>query len=204
MTTLTLGLPRFGGTVDVPEYDAPVASPKRLTVGPVTSVGSSASVLEVPDKPNLHTFKRIHCAVPHDSSFKTTREKAAEAKLINQNALTNFVARAAYIKNPNVDAHAIFNGKEISERREDVIEPGEDGNGVVRESSTTTWQIQPLLLEEATAGPNSWSPYACAMIPTMSEFHSLTRLDPKAMTAKKIKPLKNRTNDRRRRGKGNR
>ena len=49
-------------TVDVPDYDAPVASPKRLTVGPVTSVGSSASILEVPDKPNLHTFKRIHCA----------------------------------------------------------------------------------------------------------------------------------------------
>merc|ERR1712110_556102 len=72
------------------QKDVQTVEPKRMKVGPRTHVPNPHSA-NVPEKPDLHTFKRIHCAIDHDeNNFKKVRILASERKMINRGALTNF------------------------------------------------------------------------------------------------------------------
>ena len=153
--------------------------PRVLTSYPYVPGQAVATHLEVPRKPDIHTFHNNYLTIdtPDGRVYKSTgtgttqhpekagdpkqrfkhlREKIATRNLQSQENLTDLIAKCAYSKNPNIGAHAIFNGKEI----EQTTENNDDDN------SGTVWTIHPLLSDDATQSSNSYSPYASALIPT--------------------------------------
>merc|ERR1712110_1336566 len=95
---------------------------------------------------------------------------------------------------------AIFGGKEIIAKPEEVLNPEAEtelGETASRQSTAINWSIHPLLLDDATQGPNSWSPYASALLPTQSESQGLLVRD-NFVAKKRVKNVDNKHDKRRR------
>jgi len=182
--------------VDLPEIDLKKKEDTNLCIGPRKCIGYIAHAKNVPELPDLHTFKSTACYIHHQEDFCKLRVVRAERKIQSQYSLTSLFARSEYQREPGIAAHAFFGGKEIEKIESKIIKNKEDQNNLEEKNNlrseitvATNWKIMPLILDKPDLA-NGWSPYAQAIIPTISENELLLKYDKFLDKKRVLKPRK--------------